>query len=154
MFIGYALTTKQYRLYDPVSKRLIILRDVVFSEKEAYHHRAVGEQGERILHYIPALAEPDMEDIPIYPASVTQADQPPLPLPPGQPAVALPVDQEPELESITVAPQAAGGSRSRMVRELEHSGGVPSGSGGIEGAGGMGRRNRRSNAVAPPVNYA
>ena len=98
-FIGYALTCKQYRIYDPVSKRLIISRDVVFSEKEAYHFRAAGEQGERILNYIPALIEPvEIQDIqPASQLSPREVEMPP-------PAISPPDDVEPELESITVAP--------------------------------------------------
>ena len=121
IFIGYALTCKQYRLYDPISKRLIISRDVIFNEKESYHTQVVGERGERILHYIPTPTK--MEDVPVPPASATIVDQPQPP--PDSP----PCEGETQLESITVATQVAGGSRSRMVRELGASGGEPSGPG-------------------------
>ena len=177
IFIGYALTCKQYRLYDPISKRLtVISRDVIFNEKESYHTQVVGERGERILHYIPTPTEPVDVLVPL--ASATIVDLPP------PPPDSSPCEGETELESITVATQVAGGSRSRMVRELGASGGEPSGPGeaggtgasgggggpggsrgtgasgggggpgGSGGAGGTGRRTRRSNAVAPPVNYA
>ena len=182
MFIGYALTCKQYRLYDPVSKQLIISRDVVFSEKEAYHVRTAGERGEKILHYIPASIEPvEIQDIqPASQVSSRQVETPP-------PAISPPEDAEPELETITVAPQAAGGSRSRLVQDLEVSrressvlggaggaaggargtaggaggaggarggaGGAGGAGGGAGGAGGAGGTRRTRRSNAPPVNY-
>jgi hypothetical protein len=36
IFVGYSLTTKQYRVYDPVTKRLHISRDVIFREEKRY----------------------------------------------------------------------------------------------------------------------
>src|SRR5205807_8456482 len=36
MFIGYTLTSKQYRLYDPKAKKIIVSRDVVFHEDTSY----------------------------------------------------------------------------------------------------------------------
>ena len=152
MFIGYALTRKQYRLYDPVSKRLIISRDVVFSEKEAYYTRSVGERGERILHYVPEPIKPAETEPNL--TSLRETDMPPLALMPQDVA-----ESQQDSECITVAPPAARQSRSRMVRELEVSGGEPSGAGGARGGGGSGgvdgtgHHTWRSIAVAPPVNY-
>ena len=37
IFLGYSLTTKQYRLYDPHTKRLITSRDVMFHEATPYY---------------------------------------------------------------------------------------------------------------------
>ena len=143
MFIGYALTCKQYRLYDPISKRLIISRDAVFNEKEAYHECAVGKRGEKVLYYIPT---------PIEPSEIQSATQRSL-REWGTPLQShTPQDEvETELETITVALVEVRSSQNRLVRELGVSGGESGGSGEV---GGTGRRTRRSNAVAPPVNYA
>jgi len=37
IFIGYTLSTKQYRLYDPKLKKLITARDVVFHEDSPFY---------------------------------------------------------------------------------------------------------------------
>ena len=84
MFIRYALTCKQYHLHDLVSIRLIVSRDVLFIDKEAYHLPAAGEQGERILHYIPASMEPAQIKV-IQPASQLswrEVETPPLAISP------------------------------------------------------------------------
>ena len=153
VFIGYALTCKQYCLYDPVSKWLLVSRDVIFSEKESYYTSAVGERGERILHYTPTSIE--TADIPNFTKSVTVADPPPQsPPPPPPPHPGDPPSHEAEMESetITVSPVARRGSSSRIVRELEISAGESWGVTG--GSGGTGRSTRRSNGVVPPVDYA
>ena len=36
IFIGYNDVSKAYRLYDPITKKLIINKDVEFKEKEAW----------------------------------------------------------------------------------------------------------------------
>lgn len=72
IFVGYTLTCKQYRLYDPASKWFVVLRHVISSEKEPYHTRGAGERGERILYYIPAPIE--HADIPVRPFSDSAAD--------------------------------------------------------------------------------
>ena len=48
IFFGYALTFKfkQYQLYNLVSKRLIVWRDLILDEKESYPKPVVGERGE------------------------------------------------------------------------------------------------------------
>ena len=154
VFIGYALTCKQYPLYDPVSKQLKVSRDLVFSEKEPYHTRTVGERGEKILHYMPAPIE--TADQPLCKASSAVADSqstPPLPLVlPPSPVISPPEEAETELDSITVAPVAAQGSGGRLVRELEVSAGESWGAAG--GSGETGRGTRRSNDTIPPVDYA
>ena len=148
IFIGYALTCKQYRLYDPVSKRLIVSRDVVFNEKESYHTCAVGERGERILHYIPTPIVP--AEIPVYPGNAVAAHpSSPAMQPSASPRGSTPpVEPATELETITVAPAVTRGGGSRIVRELGGGTGESSGA-----TGATGRRTRRSNAVVPPVDY-
>ena len=37
IFVGYSVETKGYRLYNPLTKKLIISRDVVFDEKSAWN---------------------------------------------------------------------------------------------------------------------
>ena len=113
--------------------------------------RAVGERGEKILHYIPSPIEP--ADKPVRMESRAAAESLSLlPSPPPLSANSPPEEEETELETITVAPVAARGSGSRLVRELEVSAGESWGATG--GSGGTGRRTRRSNAVVPPVDYA
>ena len=149
IFIRYALTCKQYRLYDPVNKRLIVSRDVIFSEKESYHTLAVGERGEKLLHYIPAPIKPADEPVRIKSATVAIS---PLLLPLSSlqsSANSQPEEEaETELETITVAPVAVRGSGSRRVRELEVSVGEAR-----DTDVGTGRRTRRSNAAIPPIDY-
>ena len=143
IFIGYALSCKQYRLYNPVSKRLIISRDVVFSEKESYHTRAVGERGEKILHYLPMPIVP--ADELVRTASETVAISP---LPANSPPLN---EAEMELDTITVAPVAVRSSGCRLVWESEVSTGESWGATGE--TGGTGRRSRRTNVLIPPVDY-
>ena len=151
MFIRYALTCKQYRLYHPVSKWVIISRDVVFSEKEGFHFHPAGEWGERILHYIPASIEPvQIQDFQFASQlRPRQVETPPLAISPSN-------DAEPELEIITVAPRTAGGSRSQLVQDLEVSRRESSGlgrTGVARGAGGAGGTRCTWRSNAPPVNY-
>ena len=55
MFIGYTDTTKQYRLYDPVNKRFLISRDVVFQESTAYFPLEGFEKAHGPQYYTPAI---------------------------------------------------------------------------------------------------
>lgn len=36
IFVGYSIETKGYRLYDPLTKTLIVSRDVIFDEQNAW----------------------------------------------------------------------------------------------------------------------
>jgi len=38
VFVGYTQTTKQYWLYNPAARRIVISRDVVFHEDTSYFH--------------------------------------------------------------------------------------------------------------------
>ena len=60
MFIGYTLTTKQYRLYNPISRTLIISRDVEFDENRMYYgpERANIELGNDNTPPAPSLPAP------------------------------------------------------------------------------------------------
>ena len=116
---------------------------MVFSEKESYHTRAVGERGEKILHYVPIPIVPADELVRTPSATVAisplLANSPPL------------NEAEMELDTITVAPVAVRSSGSRLVRELEVRTGESWGATGE--TGGTGRRSRRSNVLIPPVDY-
>jgi hypothetical protein len=37
IFMGYSMETKRYRYYDPLTKKLIVSRDVLFDEKNAWN---------------------------------------------------------------------------------------------------------------------
>lgn len=43
VFIGYEIGSKAYRMYDPVTKRLHVSRDVVFDEEARWNWEAPGE---------------------------------------------------------------------------------------------------------------
>jgi transposase InsO family protein len=42
VFFGYEPRTKAYRVYDPVGKKLMVTRDVIFDEKKAWNWAADG----------------------------------------------------------------------------------------------------------------
>ena len=44
IFIGYSDTTKGYKLYNPVTEKVIISRDVQFFEDEAWDWNKKGDQ--------------------------------------------------------------------------------------------------------------
>ena len=55
VFVGYATTTKQYKLYDPVKKKVTLSRDVEFKEKESYFRsESPGEPKSRMFYYRPS----------------------------------------------------------------------------------------------------
>lgn len=62
IFIGYCEETKGYRLYNPVTESLIVSRDVIFVEKNAWKWN--GEQ-ER-----PRIVETE-QDVPSHPLSTS-----------------------------------------------------------------------------------
>ncbi|KAI5322513.1 hypothetical protein L3X38_031585 [Prunus dulcis] len=43
IFVGYATCEKGYRVYDPVTKKLLLSRDVVFDENAAWNWKAMPE---------------------------------------------------------------------------------------------------------------
>ena len=54
VFIGYTQTTKQYRLYDPDKGRVLISRDVEFSEQLSYFRTLHATEAEGpVFHYSP-----------------------------------------------------------------------------------------------------
>jgi transposase InsO family protein len=57
IFLGYSLTAKAYRLYDPVDKKLIVSRDVIFRENGRYS-ASVLEDIDLRDHFMPVDAAP------------------------------------------------------------------------------------------------
>jgi len=55
MFVGYTNTAKQYRLYDPVHKKFLISRDVVFEESISYYPSEDLEQAPEPHYYTPVI---------------------------------------------------------------------------------------------------
>jgi hypothetical protein len=43
VFLGYEPGSKAYRLYDPVAKRVLVSRDVVFDEGRAWDWKSMTE---------------------------------------------------------------------------------------------------------------
>ena len=78
VFVGYSLQSKAYRLYDPISQRIIISRDVTFFENQHYNPEdaevveIIGGGGEQ---NIPEHQEPSNDPTP--PNSPVQAVQDP-----------------------------------------------------------------------------
>jgi len=64
VFLGYEPGSKAYRVYDPVNKKLMVSRDVIFDEKKSWNW---GEKGTR-----ESSAEPFFSEL--YPDEVTVAD--------------------------------------------------------------------------------
>ena len=54
VFVGYTQTTKQYRLYNPAARRIVISRDLVFHEDTLYF----GTTHQKI--FLPFANEPDL----------------------------------------------------------------------------------------------
>jgi hypothetical protein len=48
VFFGYEQGSKGYRVYDPVSEKLHVSRDVVFEEIRAWDWSTEGNQGEKL----------------------------------------------------------------------------------------------------------
>jgi transposase InsO family protein len=57
IFLGYSLTTKAYRLYDPVDGRLIVSRDVIFRENARYS-ASILERIDLAEHFMPVNVSP------------------------------------------------------------------------------------------------
>ena len=47
IFIGYSEEFKAYKLYNPLTKRVVVSRDVVFSEEEAWQRNNVDKVKEK-----------------------------------------------------------------------------------------------------------
>ena len=61
IFVGYSNETKGYRLFDPVAKKLIISRDVVFDEHSCYELNKVEQNSPK---FIEVEMEPEIEKLP------------------------------------------------------------------------------------------
>lgn len=44
VFLGISEKSKAHRLYNPITKRIIVSRDVIFDEKEAWDWNNIGKQ--------------------------------------------------------------------------------------------------------------
>ena len=55
-FVGYTATTKQYKLYDHVNKKVTLSRDVEFEERRSYFRSQYPQAalGGRIFYYVPS----------------------------------------------------------------------------------------------------
>jgi hypothetical protein len=92
VFIGYEPGTKAYHTYDLVSKKVIVLRDVIFYEQTQWDRNKGAKQGEvgDIDDMFTVEVEYSMmvQGIPAEDVSVARSPQP-VPLPPSPaPAVA------------------------------------------------------------------
>ena len=63
-FVGYTNSTKQYKLYDPVKRKVTLSRDVEFEERRSYFRFQDSEEARsgRIFYYFPT--EPPNESKP------------------------------------------------------------------------------------------
>jgi len=81
VFVGYTQTTKQYRLYNPAARRIVISQDVVFHEDTSYF-RPTDQQ-----IFLPFANEPDLP-LPSWdeaPVSTLRRSLSRIPLPPLPP---------------------------------------------------------------------
>lgn len=63
-FVGYTNSTKQYKLYDPVKRKVTLSRDVEFEERRSYFRFQYSEEASsgRIFYYVPT--EPPSKSMP------------------------------------------------------------------------------------------
>jgi hypothetical protein len=63
VFVGYTLTTKQYKLYDPESEKVILSRNVHFDEKVPYFQSVQTQT--KVFYYVPTTEEEQkVEELP------------------------------------------------------------------------------------------
>ncbi|KAM1793542.1 hypothetical protein ACFX11_034116 [Malus domestica] len=65
IFVGYATCEKGYRVYDPLTKKLILSRDVVFDENAAWEWKNVSE------NYVIVLNHDELSEMPKSTSLVT-----------------------------------------------------------------------------------
>ena len=58
IFVGYATCEKGYRVYDPLTKKLILSRDVVFDENAAWEWKKISE------NYVTMINHDELPDMP------------------------------------------------------------------------------------------
>ena len=87
LFIGYESGTKGYRFFDPSTGRLVVSRDVIFEEHQAWNMKGAEVNTESseyetetfTVHYPSTIAEPTMEenagDLPAGAEGEQSADQ-------------------------------------------------------------------------------
>ena len=63
MFLGVSETSKAYKLYDPLTKKVVVSRDVVFDEKKTW----TWEEKITINQQIPLDLEEEQAEAPIQP---------------------------------------------------------------------------------------
>jgi hypothetical protein len=95
VFLGYEPGSKGYRLYEPVGKRIIVSRDVVFDEGSSWdwNDEEQGEHDELVVEYMvhggaPARREPAAE--PAMPSMTASPPSPPSDGPPAASAALTP----------------------------------------------------------------
>lgn len=75
IFIGYSENSKAYKLYNPVTRKTIVSRDVIFNEDEAWDWKDENECTNISFHY--NLLEPSDEEIITTPPPSPAATSPP-----------------------------------------------------------------------------
>jgi len=71
IFIGYSMT-KQYRIYDPVAKKVHVSRDVVFREGRHYQKRNQTDLEDHFVSIPLDTVVPDLPDVPVLMPSTIQ----------------------------------------------------------------------------------
>jgi hypothetical protein len=85
VFIGFELGSKTYRTYDPVSKKVIVLRDIVFDEQAQWDwnkgvdHDVVTDTNDTLT--VETEYSTVVQGVPAEDASVAGSPQPPSPPP-------------------------------------------------------------------------
>jgi len=121
ILIGYS-TTKQYRIYDPVAKKLHVSRDVVFREGSHYQQLRNSNQTDLGDHFVSIPLDtvvPDLPDIPVLMPSTIQPSEDLLKTGPQKTEESLSDVMEALPDASRVARLHAKGKGSRLLNELQ-----------------------------------
>ncbi|KAK8947207.1 hypothetical protein KSP39_PZI006814 [Platanthera zijinensis] len=75
IMVGYSQESKGYRLYNPITQRLIISRDTIFDEDKSWDWNAVEDQTPLFLDFVEDAAEDPSSDSPSQPPNPPSVEE-------------------------------------------------------------------------------